>query len=219
MGWLVDLTFAVLATLPLGLLTVFRRRDGAVAEIFGLALAPLLKFAAPALWQGAQSLIGHKKAKGEEKKKIEFERQKAEAEEAAARSKFDAAQDSPAAAVQRLKFNTKLAQILGKFGGREKTPGFITGAFDTARKRAEYTPGAQFVAPQTSGGGFWGAAGGIADALSYLDPSQLKGAKKAPMSPGQPVGGGSRVGAFETGIQKPASGIPFDPRLGRNLFK
>jgi hypothetical protein len=174
-----DLTLAVLATLPLGLASFFSRpKRGTYAGIGFLAML------APVLAKGVQSLIGHKQKKGEEKKAAAYAQQQAAAEEAAARQKFEASQDSPAAAVQRLKFNTKLAQILGKFGGREKTPGFITGAFDTARKRAEYQPGAAYVPPPTSGGGFWGAAGGIADALSYLDTSKLSKKPKLP----NPVG-------------------------------
>ena len=134
----------------------------------------LLGLLAPVIGKGIGSLISHKQKKGEEKKKIAYDQQLAAAKEAQDRADFEAAQDTPQAAMSRLKFNTKLAQILGKFGGREKTPGFLTSAFDTARKRKEFTPGAAFVPPPTSGGGFWGFAGGLADALSYFDPSKLK---------------------------------------------
>lgn len=169
-----DLSFAVLATLPLGLASFVMRSRGAHAGIGFLAAL------APVLGKGVLNLIGHKQKKGEEKKQIAYQQQRAAAEEAARRSEFEAAQNTPQAAMQRLKFNTKLAQILGKFGGREKTPGFLLNAFDTARKTREYTPGTAYTPPPTSGGGFWGFAGGLADALGYFDPSKLGGKPKVP---------------------------------------
>lgn len=170
-----DLTFAVFALLPLGLASFLHRKErGTFAGLgFLAALAPVIA-------SGIGSIVKSKQKKGEEKKAAQYAQQQAEAAEAAKRAEFEAAQNTPQAAMQRLKFNTQLAQILGKFGGREKTPGFLLNAFDTARKVKEYTPGAAYVPPPTSGGGFWGFAGGLADALSYFDPSKLGGKTKVP---------------------------------------
>lgn len=168
--------FALFALLPLGLASFFsrdlKRADAGILGLLG-ALAPVVA-------KGVGNLIGSKQKKAQAKRDAEYERQAAAAEEAASRAKFEAAQNSPQAAMSRLGFNTRLAQILGRFGGREKTPGFLLNAFDTARKTQEYVPGAAYVPPAQQGGGFWGFAGGLADALSYFDPSKLKKTSSVP---------------------------------------
>jgi hypothetical protein len=75
--------------------------------------------------------------------------------------------------MQRLGFNTRLANILGSFGGRAQTPQFVQRAFDLARQRQEFTPGAEFMAPPNPvGGGFTDYLGDILSprgAASYFD--------------------------------------------------
>lgn len=208
--------FYVFAVLALGLFSLFDkdlRMGGGTYAGFGF-LAAL----APVLAKGVSSIIGRQKAKGEAKKQAAYEQQQLAADEAAKRSAFEDAQDAPAAAMQRLKFNTGLAKILGLFGGREKTPQFLQQAFDTARQRKAYTPGPAAVPKPQQGGGFWNFASGLQDALGYLDPSKLT--KKpgsgvpmignvAPTSPGQPV---------RTAFQSPTAVNPLLTQTKRSQF-
>src|SRR6185295_7483612 len=111
-----DLTFAVLALLPLALASLIHRRERGAYAGFGF-LAAL----APVIAKGIGSIVKHKQESSAAKKTAAYEEQQAAAQEAAKRAAFEDAQDSPAAAMQRLKFNTGLAKILGQFGGRDKT--------------------------------------------------------------------------------------------------
>jgi hypothetical protein len=210
-----DLTFAVLALLPLALASLVRRERGTYAGFgFLAALAPVIA-------KGVGSLINHGKAKSEAKKQAAYETQQAAAKDAADRAAFESAQDAPAAAMQRLSFNTKLAKILGQFGGREKTPGFLLNAFDTARKRKEYVPGAAAVPKPQAGGGFWNFASGLTDALGYLDTSKIgKGGKPPLLSPNiRPSTGGPTTPTFAPMAQAPGAAAPLVSQTKRLLFK
>jgi hypothetical protein len=101
--------------------------------------------------------------------------------------------------MQRLRFNTRLGQILGGFGGREQTPEFIQRAFDLARQQREYTPGAEFIEPARRIGGGFGdylgdilnprGAAGYFDVERYRQSRQQQPQAQAP-TPSQPAGGG-----------------------------
>lgn len=164
-----DLTFCVLALLPLGLLSLFVKGRHRHTAGFGF-LAAL----APVVAKGVSAIVKHKQQKSAEKKAAEYERQTAQAAEAERRAEFEAAQNSPQAAMQRLSFNMKLGKLLGAAGGRGKVPPSLLNAYDTARKVREYTPGASYVPRPTSGAGVWDVLGGATEALSYFDPSMLK---------------------------------------------
>jgi hypothetical protein len=193
------LTLALFATLPLGLLSFFSRSRGAHAGIgFLAALAPVLASA-------VGGIFNRKAGQNQQQQQIDFQRQQAEQEEAQRRAQFEAMQGSPQAAMQRLGFNTRLSRLLGGFGGREQTPGFILNAFDQARMPQEYTPGAEFIAPPKRGGGFFDYAGDIlgpGGAASYFDVQRYnqgrQGGAQPPGGPGAPpatpTGGGGSFG-------------------------
>lgn len=170
------------ALLPLSLLSLLERGRHRYTAGFGF-LAAL----APVVAKGIGSLISHKKQQSAEKKQIEYQKQQAMQEEAQRRAAFEASQNTPQAAMQRMGFNMKLGRLLGAMGGRDKVPPSLLKAYDTARAMQTYTPGAAYVPPPTSGAGIWDVLGGATEALSYLDVNKLKGGGKAPMSPGQPV--------------------------------
>jgi hypothetical protein len=158
---------ALFATLPLALFSFLTRSRGVHAGLGFLgALAPVIASA-------VGGIFGRRGQRSREQEQIDFQRQQAEQEEAQRRAAFEAQQQSPQAAMQRLAFNTRLARILGGFGGRESTPGFIQRAFDTARMPQEYTPGGEFIAPPTrTGGGFTDYLGDILSprgAAGYFD--------------------------------------------------
>ena len=209
-----ELTFALFALLPLGLASLFDReiRKGGTFAGFGF-LAAL----APVVASGLSSLIGHKKQQSAEKKQIEYEKQQALAAEAARRSEYESAQNSPGALASRQKFTLQLGKLLGAAGGKEKIPPSIYNYLSSQRQAQAYTPGAAYTPKPTSGAGFWDFASGLGNALSYLDTTKL-GKGKVPMSPGQPTGSPAPY-TFQTGqlstLLKPKPISPFDPGLGR----
>jgi hypothetical protein len=168
-----NLGFTVLALLPLGLLNWRRDWKWSDANIFGLALAPFLKLIAPVVASGVSSLVGHKQAKSKEKKEAEFARQEALAAEAARKSQFEASQNDPRALAQRQSFTMQLGKLLGKAGGKEKIPPSIYNYLSSQRQAQQYTPGAAYTPKPTSGAGIWDFAGGLGNALSYLDTTKL----------------------------------------------
>jgi hypothetical protein len=177
-----NLSFAVLALLPLALASLLHRDRRGTYAGFGF-LAAL----APVVAKGIGSLISHKQKKSAEKKQAEYDKQVAAQEEMSRRSAFDAVQNSPGALAGRQKFTMQLGRLLGKTGGKDKIPPSIYNYLSQGRQAQAYTPGAAYTPQPTSGAGGWDLAAGIGDALSYFDYNKLKGSK-APMSPGQPVG-------------------------------
>ena len=176
-----NLTFAVLALLPLALASFFTRGRGAHAGFgFLAALAPFLA-------SGVKSLISHKQKGAADKQQALYDQQQAAAAEAARRGEFEAGQNSPGALAQRQKFTLQLGKLLGKAGGKEKIPPSIYNYLSQQRQAQAYTPGAAYTPVPKKGGGGWDFLGGLTDALGYLDTTKL-GKGKAPMSPGQPVG-------------------------------
>lgn len=199
-----DLTFAVFALLPLGLFSFLskgRRSDAGIGFLAALA---------PVLGSALGGLFNRKSKQSEQQREIDYRRELAEQEEAQNRQRWEAAQSSPQAQMQRLGFNTKLSRILGGFGGRGQTPQFILDAFDSARGPQEYTPGAEFIAPPKQGGGFWDYAGDLAGAASYFDTSRYgKGGQQA--SPGVqqlPAATDQTAAVFGGGQQGPTLAKP-----------
>lgn len=194
-----ELTFALFATLPLALFSFLSRGKRADAGFgFLAALAPVLTSA-------VGGLFNRKSKQSAQDKEIEYKRQQAEQEEANRRAAFEAQQNSPQAQMQRLGFNTRLASLLGGFGGREQTPGFILNAFDAARSPQEYTPGAEFIAPPKQGGSFWDYAGDAANAASYYDTSGRQRSKAAQSGAGAAPGAAPTVAPQAGGLALPSS--------------
>jgi hypothetical protein len=164
-----EMTFAIFALLPLGLASFVHRTRAAHAGIGFLAAL------APAAISGISSLIGHKMKSGAEKKQAAYEQQLAAQQEEQRRAEFEAAQDSPQKAMERLSFNMKLGRLMGAMGGRSKVPPSLLKAYDTARQRKAYTPGSAYVPKPSSSNGKWDFASGLANALSYLDTSKMGG--------------------------------------------
>ena len=171
----------IFALLPLGLFSLWSRLPRSTAGIL-----PLLGALAPVLAKGVGSLIGSKQKQSAAKQQAAYEAQLAQQQEQEAKAAFEAAQNTPAKAMERMKFNMQLGRLLGKAGGRGKLPPSLMKQLDTARAMPTYTPGASYVPKPTGGAGKWDFAAGLADALSYLDTSKLGRPKIT--GPGQPVG-------------------------------
>jgi hypothetical protein len=186
-----EMTFAIFALLPLGLASLVHRTRAAHAGIGFLAAL------APAAIKGVSNIIKGKQQAGAEKKQAAYEQQLAAQQEEQRRAEFEAAQDSPQKAMERLSFNMKLGRLMGAMGGRSKVPPSLLKAYDTARQRATYTPGSAYVPKPTSGGGGWNFASGLADALSYLDTSKM-GGKVA-----RPSGSAGNIVPTMTPVAKP----------------
>lgn len=179
-----NLTFSVLALLPLALASLLHRERKGVYAGFGF-LAAL----APVVASGLSSLFKHKQAKSAEKKQAEYDKQQALATEAANRTAFESSQNSPQALAQRQKFTIQLGKLLGKAGGKEKIPPSIYNYLSQGRQAQAYTPGAAYTPKPTSGAGIWDFASGLGDALSYFDYSKLK----------KPTGSGGELSGFGRG--------------------
>jgi hypothetical protein len=162
-------SFGVLALLPLALASLFRKN----ARQSDAGFLPLLAALAPVVAKGIGSIIKHKQQSAAEKKQAQYEQQQAAAAEQADRAKFEAAQNSPALAMQRMGFNMKLGRLLGAMGGRDKVPPSLLKSLDQARAVQSYVPGASYVPKPGSGNGLLDVAEGAMDALSYLDTSKL----------------------------------------------
>jgi hypothetical protein len=185
-----EMTFAIFALLPLGLASLVHRTRAAHAGLgFLAALAPML-------FQGAKEVIGGKQKSNQAKQQSAYEAQLAAQQEEQKRAAFEAAQDSPQKAMERLSFNMKLGRLMGAMGGRGKVPPSLLKAYDTARQRATYTPGSAYV-PKPTGGSKWDFAGGLANAMSYLDTSKL-GGKVA-----RPSGSAGNIVPTMTPVAKP----------------
>jgi hypothetical protein len=157
-----EMTFAIFALLPLGLASFVHRTRAACAGFgFLAALAPVIA-------KGAMNLIGGKQKQAAAKQQAAYEQQMAAQQEEQRRSAFEAAQDAPGKAMERMGFNMKLGRILGAMGGRGKVPPSLLKQYDLARQRASYTPGAAYI-PKPTGGSKWDFASGLADAMSYLN--------------------------------------------------
>ena len=203
-----ELMFGLFALLPLALFSFLSKglRADATCGIWGLL--------APALTTLAGNWINRKGDQSAQQQKIDYDRrvaeQKAAQQEAQARAAWEARQSSPQAAMLRLGFNTRLAALLGGFGGRGQTPGFILNAFDTARTPQEYQPGFQseFIAPPKKGGGLWDYLGDAAGAASYFDTSRYgKGGQGAQATPAPTA---------QASAPTPASGSAFLPSSFQN---
>ena len=177
-------------------------------------MPPALVALAPVVASAVGGIVKHKQRSSAENKANDFARQQAEQEEAQNRLKFEGAQNSPQAQLQRMGLNSRLASVLGQFGGREQTPGFILNAFDSARGPQEYTPGAEYIDKPGSGAGIWDVVGGGLDALSYLDTEKL-GADKKVNFPGPGADGGGGGGGPLSGLTSlPSSFKKKDFKLG-----
>jgi type II secretory pathway pseudopilin PulG len=149
---------------------------------------------APVVASGVGSLIQHKQQSSAAKQQAAYEQQQAAQAEAARKAQWEGQQNSPEALMARQRYTMQLGRLAGAMGGMDKLPPSIAKTLQAARAMPAYTPGQSYIPKPTSGGGGWDIAAGAADALSYLDPSKLKGKPKVPMSPGQPTGGGGFQG-------------------------
>ena len=192
--------FSLFAILPLALFSFFSKGRGAHAGIgFLAALAPVLASA-------VGGIFNRRGTSNRQQEQIDYERAQAEQQEAQRRAAFEAQQSGPGAAMSRLGFNTRLASILGSFGGRAQTPEFIQRAFDSARQRQEYTPGAGIIdRPNPVGGGFGDYLGDILNprgAAGYFDVQGYNRGRQGgqPEQPEQPSAGGAPPAAAGQGL-------------------
>ena len=176
-------------------------------------MPPALLALAPVIASGVGSLVKHKQAGSAQKQAEAQAKQDALAAETSRKAEFDAAQSSPGALKQRQSFTMQLGKLLGKAGGKDKIPPSIYNYLQTQRTAPNYVAGPGYQAPAKKGGGLWDFLGGAGQALSYLDTTKL-GKGKAPMSPGQPVGGSFQTGQVSD-LLRPKPLSPFDPGFGR----
>lgn len=164
-----SLTFGVLALLPLALASLFNRSRARSTAGFGW-LAAL----APVIAKGVGSLIGHKQQSSAQKQAEAM--RKAEADRALEEQKaqWNAAQNSPAAQASRFKNTFALGRLAGSMGGMDKIPPSIAKYYQNLRTMPEFTGTSSYIPTPKKGGGVWDFAGGVMDALSYLDTDKLK---------------------------------------------
>lgn len=171
-------------------------------------MPPALIALAPVVASGVSQIAKAKSASSAAKKQAEYERQQALAAEAARKAEFEALQNSPAALAQRQKFTFQLGKLLGKAGGKAKIPPSLYNYFQAQRQPQAYVGGPAYTPKPKTGGGVWDVIGGATEALSYLDPSKLRGgAPKAPTTSKY-----SNIGSSNLGLGAPespyGSGLP-----------
>jgi len=217
------------ALLPLGLFSLFTRRLPRSTAGFGF-LAAL----APVLAKGIGSLIGHKQNKAAEKQAEEARRLQAEQADKLARQQWDEQQNSPSAQQSRFKSTFSLGRLAGAMGGMDKLPPSIANYYQSLRKMPEYTGTSSYIPTPEKGGTGWDIAGGVADALGYLDTSKFGGGggKVAGQTPNfnpsasasaapSMAPAGNPLADLTSRLRTPvtlSSGkqiTPFDPKLGR----
>jgi hypothetical protein len=170
--------FYVFALLPLGLLSLFERgRHRATAGLgFLAALAPVLA-------KGALSLIKGKQNKSKEKQAEEARRLEAQRADTEARSRWEEEMNSPGAQQSRFKNTFTLGRLAGAMKGLANVPPSIAKHYQSLRAMPEYKGQSSYIPTPKKGGTGWDIAGGIADALGYLDTSKF-GKPKLPAATG-----------------------------------
>lgn len=194
------------ALLPLGLASLFQRRLPTSTAGFGF-LAAL----APVVAKGIGSLISHKQKKSAEKQAEEQRKLEAQQADALAKQQWEAQQNSPAAQEARFKNTLQLGRLFGAMGGKDKVPPSIAKYYESARSMPTYSGVSSYVPTAQKGGTGWDIAGGVADALQYLDYNKLKS---------QPKSGGvlSGFGAGSSfGNENPAPAAPSTAPFGAGL--
>ena len=183
--------FYLFALLPFGLLSLWLHRNENHRSTAGFGFLAAL---APVVASGIKSLIGHKQQKSAQKQADEQAKLEAQRADEQARQKWEAEQNSPSAQAARFKSTLSLGRLAGAMGGLAKVPKSIASYYQSQRTMPTYSGTSSYIPTAQKGGTGWDIAGGIADALGYLDTSKLKG---APKSPGQPVG--SAAPTYATG--------------------
>lgn len=169
-----DPIFATFALLPLGLASLFcktGKRDVYAGLGFLAALAPLVIKGVGAL---AGAISGNKKKKAAE----ENERQAALQAEEQRKAEWEAQQNSPELAMQRMQYKMKLGKLAGRMGGLDKVPPSIANALRAGYAQQEYKPGAAYV-PKKTGASGWDYVAPAIDTLSAFNPATLKGNSSA----------------------------------------
>lgn len=213
------------AVLPLALLSLFDRDRTRSTAGFGW-LAAL----APVVAKGIGSLIGNKQKKSAEKQAEEARRLEAQRADELERQSWEAQQNSPSAQGMRFKNTLQLGRLAGAMGGLDKLPPSIANYYQSLRKMPEYGGTSSYIPTPKKGGGGWDFAGGVLDALSYLDTDQLKAGRATGQTPSYnpraSSGGGAAAMAPEASAGSataPITGLlsrldagykPFDPRFG-----
>lgn len=166
-----DLTFSVLALLPLALLGWRRGYRASDAGFLPLLLAAL----APVIAKGIGSVIGSKQKKSAQQQAEEQRRLETQQADAQAKRSFEEQQNSPAAQQARFRNTLQLGRLAGGLGGMDKVPPSIAKYYQSMRTAPQYTGTSSYIPTPKKGGGVWDFLGGVTDALSYLDTSKLKG--------------------------------------------
>jgi hypothetical protein len=142
-------------------------------------MPPAVLALAPVVAAGIKAVVDHKAASAAADQQNAYQKTLADQKEAQNKAAWDAQQNSPQADVQRMGFNLRLGKLLGAMGGRDKVPPSLLKGLDAARAMPTYTPGAEYVAPPTTGGSGWDVAGGALNALRYYNPNAGKSADAA----------------------------------------
>lgn len=173
------LTLGLFALLPLGLASLLNRRLPPSTAGFGF-LAAL----APVVAKGISSLISYKQQSSAAKQQEEQRKLEAQRADELAKQQWEAQQNSPAAQASRFKNTLQLGRLAGAMGGMDKVPASIAKYYQAQRTMPQYTGTSSYVPTAKKGGGGWDFAGGVMDALSYLDTDKLKGGGGMTRTPG-----------------------------------
>jgi hypothetical protein len=169
------------ALLPFALLSAWLHRNESHRSTAGFGFLAAL---APVLASGVSKLISHKQGQSAAKQQEEQRKLQAQQADALAKQQWQEQQNSGAAQTGRFKNTFAMGKLAGKMGGLDKVPASIAKYYQSMRTMPEYSAQSSYVPTAKKGGGFWDFAGGLTDALGYLDTTKLKGG----MSPGQPMG-------------------------------
>ena len=203
----------------------------------------LIEALAPVVASGVGSLIKSKQGKAEQKQLEEQRRLEAQRADQLARQQWEAQVNSPQAQAARFKNTLQYGRLAAGLGGLEKVPKSLASYYQSARATPEYTGTSSYIPTPQKGGTGWDIAGGIADALGYLDTEKLKRGKTPGVSPdlmaagnaaARPVGMGalqgggpatSIIGDYlarqktqaqpQVALSSGRQITPFDPKLGR----
>jgi hypothetical protein len=174
------------ALLPFALLSAWLHRNENHRSTAGFGFLAAL---APVLASGVSKLISHKQGQSAAKQQEEQRKLQAQQQDALAKQQWEADQNSGAAQTGRFKNTFALGKLAGKMGGSlDKVPPSIAKYYNSMRTMPEYSAQSSYVPTAKKGGGFWDFAGGLTDALSYLDTSKLGGGKQ-PMGQTPPLVG------------------------------
>lgn len=189
------------AVLPLALLSLFDRNRARSTAGFGF-LAAL----APVLASGISGLIGHKQKKSAEKQAEEQRRLEAQQADALAKQQWEAQQNSPTAQTARFKNTFALGRLGGAMGGLDKIPPSIKAYYESLRTMPEYSAQSSYVPTAPKGGGGWDFAGGVMNALSYLDTDKLKAGRTPSYNPSAEAWKAQNTSANIVPTMNPAAG-------------